>query len=265
MDLGRSSDVLERMRPSLRTAGVEIENRGRGENAFAMRSTSLTRAADKLMICAYVASRIEARDNRSLGSAFGQALQNGWNICAHQSLWRRDRALFFGDGFRGTSAIMRHYTAGLAEHTAALLDILRLRVGSAWRSERISEAVQSATDRGSNYYISRYISISTGNAKAMGVEFQCPRVPRNPYLAFAAMLMAGIDGFQYRMYNVDPDEPLAKYFDGRAQLLHGTPSTASKVDADCDFLLKDRVFSPVLIDTLFGEHRLLDRRTSHCV
>ena len=265
LDLGASSDVLERMHPSLQMAGVEIENSGRGENAFAMRSTSLTRAADNLMICAYVASGIEARDNGSAARAFGQAFQKGWSICVHQSIWRRNRALFLGDGFRGTSAIMRHYIVGLVEHTPALLDILRLRVGSGWRSELITQAVEASADLGCHYVVTPHISLSTGNAKAMGAEFHCPRVPRNPYLAFAAMLMAGIDGFQYRMYNVDPDEPLSKFFDGRVQHPAGNPSTASNVDTDYEFLLTDRMFTPVLMDKLFGGHPLLGQQTSRCV
>jgi hypothetical protein len=76
------------------------------------------------------------------------------------------------------------------------------------------------------------------------------------------MLLAGVDGFQYRMYNVDPEEPIAKFFDRPRQDLAKNPSAAGALKTDHEFLLTDQLFTPGVIVMLSDKRPLLGQRST---
>ena len=87
------------------------------------------------------------------------------------------------------------------------------------------------------------------DSRGMRIEFRCPGPLCNPYITFAAMLMAGIDGFQKRLYDLDPSEPIENfhYLPPQAEI----PSAPDRPEADYAFLSKGDVFPPDVINSLF--------------
>lgn len=232
------ADLLQQARAqvleTLKKTGVEIQNHAAVGNTaqrhVTMRAAPPTRAADNLMIHAYVV-RCIAEHNATEGSR-GQALPfAGQSMRVHQNIWCGARPLFAGDGYAGTSAIMRHYMAGLIEHTPVLLDILAPKDRSpALCLGLLLERARRATD---------FVSISSRGSRTPSVSFFCPGVAFNPYLGFAALLLAGIDGFNYRMYDIDPQEPIDNFVNSRSRAARA--AGAHKVDYD--FLLADGLFT----------------------
>jgi glutamine synthetase len=270
---GLSEDLVRFHRPSflelLEKSGVEIDNRRTslcdGENIIVTRAASMTRTADALMTYAYVVRNVAPRDGKAASFAGGKASRTATGMRVHQSIWRAERPLFAGDGHSGASAIMRHYAAGLIEHAPALIDIIALTNGSRIKS---APCTSEPAKRGlSNHGGAECcISITSPAPEAMGVVFHSPNARCNPYLAFAAMLLAGIDGFNYRMYNADPDQPLADFFASRSRAIaRAAPADrASALDADREFLLAGRLFASDLIAMLVGKRpQSGDRLDSH--
>jgi glutamine synthetase len=97
--------------------------------------------------------------------------------------------------------------------------------------------------------------VNSHDLKASRAEFRCPGLPDNPYLAFAAMLMAGIDGFQNRLYDLDPDEPLEKLFHHLA--LSSFESLLTALETDHAFLLQGDVFTPDVIEAYLNSRDAL--------
>jgi glutamine synthetase len=241
----------------LENAGVEIEGPRRvgngGDDAVAMRDAPLTRAADNLMIYTYIVRNLVQREAMTPSSP-GRAIRHAASeMRVHQSIWRKGRPLFAGDGHSGSSAIMRHYVAGLIEHAPALLGILALTSGARRKSAPdFNPSLQSGFLRRS-CAATRCISIYSPAPRAMSVGFCCPSASCNPYLTFAAMLLAGIDGFNYRMYDVEPDEPLARFFASRSHRPDKWLSASGALDSDQEFLLTDGIFTRDVIAMLTGK------------
>ncbi len=243
---------------SLESAGVEIKNRDAfvsGEPvSLVISADSAWRAADRFMFCKYVIGRLRRPDGSmsvltEQGSAFDDI-----RILVRQSIWRNGRPLFAGDGHRGTSAIMRHYAAGLVEHAPALLKVLAM-AGSAG-STAFATAGSTADSAGAQgeFIASNHVSLLLQDPKAMSVTFACPGVPSNPYLALAGIVLAGIDGFNYRMYNVDPDQPLENFF-GRQASNSRASSGASR-----EFLFAGGLFTPELLSAVASARVASDQR-----
>ena len=170
----------------------------------------------------------------------------------YQSIWLGERPLFAGDGYAGSSALMRHYVAGLLEHTPALLAICAPTANS---YHHLVPSLEAPVNRGHSLRdrsaLCR-IPMSSPNPKTKRVEFCNLDLSCNPYLAFAAMLMAGIDGFDNRLYNFDPDRPIEALYDLPPHELAKIPSAPGSLDplkVDHAFLLKGDVFTPDVIET----------------
>jgi len=232
------TDLLQQLRPqvleTLKKTGVEIENHAAvastAQGEITMFAAPPTRAADNLMIYAYVVRSIAER-NATEGSRRQALPFAGQSMRVHQNIWRGERPLFAGDGNAGTSAIMRHYMAGLIDHTPVLLDILAPKDRSpALCLSLLLERARRATD---------FVSISSRGSRTPSVRFFSPGVAFNPYLGFAALLLAGIDGFNYRMYDIDPQEPIDNFVNSRSR----TAGAAGGHKVDYDFLLADGLFT----------------------
>jgi glutamine synthetase len=247
-------DVLLRAFSAMETIGINAQIRDEerttaGEVEINVPFATLTRMADRVMMYRYLVENVARQRGLTTIFAPDTGLDEGRiDMCIHQSIWQGQQPLFAGDGYAGSSALMRHYFAGLLEHSQALLAIC-----GALRSEVPHRAVDLQSGR----FSPCRIPTSPGARKANRVEFHCADTKWNPYLAFSAMLMAGIDGFRNRLYNLDPDEPIGRYIPDLS--LRAPEDAAPAMDArdalraDHSFLLHGDVFTPDVIMTWPGE------------
>jgi len=248
--------ILEKIGIKVDISHYEDATGNRG--AIDMRFAALTRMADNLMVCKYVIKKV-ARQRGMTATFMPQALfaNQGAGMHVHQSIWQGERPLFAGDGYAGSSALMRHYFAGLLEHAPALLAIC-----TPGASSRFASGFEVPVNLG---YLQRHhstaccVPMHRPDPKAKRVEFLCPDPSCNPYLAFAAMLMAGIDGFDNRLYNIDPDEPIENLANAQKVAIPppapGSLESLDALQADHAFLLKGGVFTPDVIETYLSHKR----------
>ncbi|HEX9466015.1 MAG TPA: type I glutamate--ammonia ligase [Alphaproteobacteria bacterium] len=245
--------TLERIGIAIEAHHHEVATGGQGE--IDMRFTTLTRMADNVMIYKYVVKNV-ARKRGMTATFMPKPLfgDNGSGMHVHQSIWQGERPLFAGHGYAGSSELMRFYIGGLLQHAPALLAICAPTVNSYRRLVPGFEAPVNLGYSQRNRSAACRIPMYSSNPKAKRVEFRCPDPSCNPYLAFAAMLMAGLDGIQNR---VSPGEPIDKnLYDLPPQELAKVPSTPASLEhaldaleADHQFLLKNDVFTSDVIET----------------
>ena len=180
---------------------------------------------------------------------------NGSGMHCHQSIWDNGRPLFYDEaGYAGLSDMARHYIGGLLKHAPALLAFTNPTVNSYHRLVPGFEAPVNLVYSQRNRSACIRIPITGSNPKAKRIEFRCPDPSSNPYLAFAAMLLAGIDGITNK---IEPAEPIDKDLyelppDEHAAVDQVPASLDAVLDAlaaDTDFLLAGDVFTPDLLDT----------------
>ncbi len=178
---------------------------------------------------------------------------NGSGMHCHQSLWKDEKPLFAGDGYAGLSEMARFYIGGLLKHAAAVVAFAAPTTNSYKRLVPGFEAPVNLAYSARNRSAAIRIPMFSQNPKLKRLEFRPPDPSCNPYLAFSAMLMAGLDGIQNR---IDPGEPLDKdIYDLSPEELKDVPSLPGSLDeallaleADHEFLLKGEVFTTKLID-----------------
>jgi glutamine synthetase len=253
-------DLRTEMVLTLEALGIQIEAHHHevataGQGEIDMRFTTLTRMADNVMIYKYVVKNV-ARSRGMTATFMPKPLfgDNGSGMHVHQSIWKEGQPLFAGDGYAGSSEQMRHYIGGLLRHAPALLAICAPTVNSYRRLVPGFEAPVNLGYSQRNRSAACRIPMYSPSPKAKRVEFRCPDPSCNPYLAFAAMLMAGLDGIQSR---VNPGDPIDKnLYDLPPEELAKVPSTPaslelalSALEAGHQFLLKGDVFTPDVIET----------------
>ena len=142
---------------------------------------------------------------------------NGSGMHAHQSLWKDGKPLFHDEsGYAGLSDMARHYIGGILHHAPSLLAFTNPTVNSYKRLVPGYEAPINLVYSQRNRSACVRIPITGNNPKAKRLEFRCPDSSGNPYLAFAAMMMAGLDGIKKKieplapvdkdLYELPPDE-----------------------------------------------------------
>jgi glutamine synthetase len=173
----------------------------------------------------------------------------------HQSLWRGDQPLFYDEtGYAGLSNIGRWYIGGLLHHAPSLLAFTNPTVNSYRRLVPGFEAPVNLVYSQRNRSACARIPVTGTNPKAKRVEFRVPDPSCNPYLAFSAMLMAGLDGVKNKTEPPDPidkdlyDLPPEEYGSVR-QTPGSLPEVLEALETDHDYLLEGGVFTPDLIDT----------------
>ncbi len=182
----------------------------------------------------------------------------------HQSLWKSGTNQFFDpEGYGGLSQAALWYIGGLLKHSAALLAFCAPTTNSYRRLVPGYEAPVNLVYSQRNRSAAIRIPLYSSSPKAKRIEYRCPDPSCNPYLAFAAMLMAGLDGIQHRLdpglpMDVDlyelPPEELAKI-----KTVPGSLAEALEaLEADHEFLLKGGVFTQDLIDTWLEQKRKRD-------
>jgi glutamine synthetase len=176
---------------------------------------------------------------------------NGSGMHVHQSLWRDDEPLMWGEGYGGLSDLARHYIGGLLAHAPALLALVAPTTNSYRRLVPGFEAPVNLLYSQRNRSAAVRIPVYSQSPKSKRVEFRCPDPSCNPYLAFPAMLMAGLDGIKR---SLEPPAPVDKdlYELGDTTIPQVPGSLGEALDAlekDHEFLLEGGVFTPDLIST----------------
>ena len=251
--------TLERIGIAVEAHHHEVATGGQGE--IDMRFAALTRMADNVMIYKYVVKNV-AKQRGMTATFMPKPLfgDNGSGMHVHQSIWKGAKPLFAGDGYAGSSEMMRYYIGGLLKHAPALLALCAPTVNSYRRLVPGFEAPVNLGYSQRNRSAACRIPMYSANPKAKRVEFRCPDPACNPYLAFAAMLMAGLDGIQSR---IDPGEPIDKnLYDlppaERAKIPSTPGSLEEALDAlerDHQFLLKGEVFTKDVIEIYLSYKR----------
>jgi len=185
---------------------------------------------------------------------------NGSGMHVHQSLWNGSKALFAGDGYAGFSQLGLYYIGGLLKHARALSAIIAPTTNSYKRLVPGYEAPVNLAYSRRNRSAACRIPMYSANPKAKRVEFRPPDTAANPYLAFAGMLMAGLDGV---LNKVDPGDPLDKdIYDLSPEEMKSVPSmpgsleeALSCLEEDHGFLLRGDVFTEELIETFIDYKR----------
>jgi glutamine synthetase len=259
-------DIRSRIVLHLEELGIKIEAHHHevatgGQGEIDMRFAPLTRMADNVMIYKFVVKNV-ARRNGMTATFMPKPLlgDNGSGMHVHQSIWKGGVPIFAGDGYAGSSELMRYYIGGLLKHAPALLAICAPTVNSYRRLVPGFEAPVNLGYSARNRSAACRIPMYSADPKSKRVEFRCPDPACNPYLAFAAMLMAGLDGIQSR---VNPGEPIDKnLYDLPAEELKNVPSTPGSLEealdaleADQEFLLKGDVFTRDVLDTYISYKR----------
>jgi glutamine synthetase len=259
--IDRLQDLRSRILLALEASGIEVEVQHHevataGQAEIDMRFGPLVAMADNVMKYKYIVKNVSHRHGYTATfmpkPLFGD---NGSGMHVHQSLWKGGKNLFFDEkGYAMISQTARWYIGGLLKHAPALLAFCAPTTNSYRRLVPGFEApinlMYSARNRSAIVRIPMY----SKSPAAKRIEFRAPDPTANPYLAFAAMLMAGLDGIKNRI------EP-PKHIDKDLYELHGpekdkiknTPGSLAEVldalEADHDFLLKGDVFTSDLIET----------------
>src|SRR6478736_612371 len=250
----RTEICLELARIGIEVEVSHHEQGSAGQGEIDMRYDSLLRCADKLMWFKHIVKNVAHRNGRSATfmpkPVFGD---NGNGMHCHQSLWKNDKPLFAGDGYAGLSEMARYYIGGLLKHAAAVVAFAAPTTNSYKRLVPGFEAPVNLAYSARNRSAAIRIPMFSTNPKLKRLEFRPPDPSCNAYLAFSAMLLAGIDGIQNR---IDPGDPLEKdIYDLSPEELVDVPTLPGSLDeslkaleADHDFLLKGDVFSQQLIE-----------------
>ncbi|HEX6490041.1 MAG TPA: type I glutamate--ammonia ligase [Gaiellaceae bacterium] len=228
-----------------------------GQCEIDLRFQSLTRMADQVMTYKYVIKNL-ARAAGKTATFMPKPLfgDNGSGMHTHQSLWKEGTPLMADkSGYAGLSQLARTYIGGLLAHAPALLAFCAPTTNSYRRLVPGFEApvnlVYSMRNRSACIRIPMY----SDSAKAKRIEFRCPDAAANPYLAFSAMLMAGLDGIEQGLDAGEPaDWDLFEEDRGVAQVPGSLAEALAALERDHEFLLRGDVFSEDLIRTWI-EHK----------
>jgi glutamine synthetase len=237
----------------------EVATGGQGE--IDQRFDTLVRAADNMMLYKYIVRNVAYRAGKTVTfmpkPIFGD---NGSGMHTHQSLWKDGKPLFAGDGYAGLSQLAMHYIGGLLRHARALSAIIAPTTNSYKRLTPGFEAPVNLAYSRRNRSAAVRIPMYSPSPKAKRVEFRPPDPSCNPYLAFAAMTMAGLDGV---LNKIDPGEALDKdIYDLTPEELKNVPSMPASLEEALDcleqdhaFLLKGDVFTEELLETYINYKR----------
>ncbi|BAU06392.1 MULTISPECIES: type I glutamate--ammonia ligase [Fischerella] len=239
-------DIRTEMLLTMAKCGVPIEKQHHevatgGQCELGFRFGKLIEAADWLMTYKYVIKNVARKYGKTVTFMPKPVFQdNGSGMHTHQSIWKDGQPLFAGDKYAGLSETALHYIGGILKHAPALLAITNPTTNSYKRLVPGYEAPVNLAYSQGNRSASIRIPLSGTNPKAKRLEFRCPDATSNPYLAFAAMLCAGLDGIKNK---IDPGEPLDKnIYELSPEELAKVPSTPGSLELALEALEKDHAF-----------------------
>ncbi len=217
---------------------------------------TLLAAADDLQLFKYIVKNVAWRNGKTATfmpkPIFGD---NGSGMHVHSSLWAGGSPLFYDEaGYAGLSDLARYYIGGILKHAPSLLAFTNPTVNSYHRLVPGFEAPVNLVYSQRNRSAAMRIPITGSNPKAKRVEFRAPDSSGNPYLAFSALLLAGLDGIKNKieLSRADRQGPLRagpEEHAGVAQVPTSLPAVLDRLEADHEFLLAGDVFTSDLIET----------------
>ena len=257
--LDHQADLRDDISAALIGVGLQIERAHHevgtgGQAEINYRFATLTAAADQVLKFKYIVKNVAWEHGKSATfmpkPLFGD---NGSGMHCHQSLWRDGEPLFYDElGYAGLSDVARWYIGGLLHHAPSLLAFTNPTVNSYHRLVPGYEAPVNLVYSAGNRSACIRVPITGTNAKAKRIEFRVPDGAANPYLAFAAMLLAGVDGIKNK---IEPPEPIDKDLyelpPDEAALVPQVPGSLAEVlvalEADSEYLQAGGVFTAEFI------------------
>lgn len=252
------ADIRTEMCQLMEQVGIRVERQHHevataGQAEIDIRFGRLVDVADQLMWFKYIVKNV-ARRHRKTATFMAKPLvgDNGSGMHTHMSLWRDGKPLFSGDGYAGLSEMALWYIGGVLKHGPALAALCNPTTNSYKRLVPGFEAPVNLAYSARNRSAAVRIPMYSASPKARRMEFRSPDPSCNGYLAFAAMLMAGLDGIEHR---IDPGDPLDKDIYGMSpEELRGIPTMPDSLEGalqalarDHEFLLKGDVFTEDVI------------------
>jgi glutamine synthetase len=266
----RLQDVRSRIILAMGAAGIPVEVQHHevgtaGQAEIDYRFGTLVQTADRMMMYKYIVKNVCHNHGYTVTfmpkPLFGD---NGSGMHVHQSLWRGDTNLFYdAKGYGLISETARHYIGGLIAHAPALLAIAAPTTNSYRRLVPGYEApinlIYSQRNRSAICRIPMY----SPNPRSKRIEFRAPDPATNPYLCFAALLMAGLDGVRRKTEPPEPiDADLYELEDEEKKKVKNTPGSLGEVlaalERDHDFLLEGDVFTRDVIEMWIEMKRTKD-------
>ncbi len=252
--------VLEELGIPVEVHHHEVGTAGQAE--IDIRYDTLLRQADNVTIFKYVVKNVAWQAGKTVTFMPKPIFQdNGSGMHTHQSLWNGDSPLFYDEaGYAGLSDMARHYIGGLLTHAPAILAFAAPTTNSYRRLVPGYEAPVNLVYSQRNRSAAVRVPVYSKKPAAKRLEFRCPDPSANAYLAFSAMLLAGLDGVQNQ---IEPPDPLDKdLYDLPPEELAQVPSVPGSLEesldaleADHDFLLAGDVFTDDLIESWLGYKR----------
>jgi glutamine synthetase len=257
----RYQDLRSEMVRNLERCGIKVEVHHHevgtgGQTEIDMRYGTLTRMADQVLLYKYVVKNTARKRGKTVTCMPKPLFQdNGSGMHTHQSLWKGGKNLFYDKkGYGLISETARYYIGGLIKHAHALCGFIAPTTNSYRRLVPGYEApinlVYSARNRSACVRIPMYST----SEKAKRIEFRTPDPSCNPYLAFSAMLMAGLDGIRNKVEPPKPiDKDLYELEPEEAAKVKNMPASLDQaldaVEKDHEFLLRGDVFTKDIIET----------------
>jgi len=253
-------DIRTEMVLEMEKLGIEIEAHHHevgtaGQAEIDMKFSTLVRMADQMLNYKYVVKNV-ARRNGLTATFMPKPLfeDNGSGMHTHQSIWKDGKPLFAGDGYAGFSQMGLHYIGGVLKHSRAIAAFSNPTTNSYKRLVPGFEAPVNLAYSSRNRSAACRIPMYSPSPKAKRVEVRYPDPSCNPYLTFAALLMAGLDGIENK---IDPGQPLDKNIYGLSpEELAGVPTMPAsleeaieELEADQEFLLRGDVFTADALQT----------------
>jgi glutamine synthetase len=259
-------DIRTEMTMELQRMGIPVERQHHevataGQAEIDIRFDSLVNMGDKLMTFKYVIKNVAKRYGKSVTfmpkPLFGD---NGSGMHTHQSIWKDGKPLFAGKEYAGVSQMCLHYIGGILKHAGAIAALTNPTTNSYKRLTPGFEAPVNLAYSSRNRSASIRIPMYSNSPKAKRIEVRFPDPSCNPYLAFSAMLMAGLDGIENKidpgpavegdLYEMSPKEL------SRIKTMPGSLDEAlENLSVDHAFLLKGGVFTKDVIETWIGYKR----------
>jgi glutamine synthetase len=251
--------VMEQLGLKIERQHHEVATAGQAEIDY--RFSPLLSAADQMMVYKYVVRNVAKRHNKTAcfmpKPMFGD---NGSGMHTHQSLWKKGKPLFAGNEYAGMSQMALYYIGGLLKHAKALCAICNPTTNSYKRLVPGYEAPVNLAYSARNRSAAIRIPTFSESPKAKRIEYRPPDPTANPYIAFSALLLAGLDGV---INKIDPGEPLDKnIYELPPEELKKVPNVAGSLpealdalEKDHEFLLKGDVFTADFIEMWISHKR----------
>jgi glutamine synthetase len=244
------SDTLQDLRSemvmAMKSVGIDVEAHHHemataGQCEIDMRFQPIVKMADYLILYKYIIKNVARKHGKTVTfmpkPLFGD---NGSGMHTHQSLWKKGKPLFAGNEYAGLSKMALYYIGGILKHAKALAALCNPTVNSYKRLVPGYEAPVNLAYSARNRSAAIRIPTFSESPKAKRIEYRPPDPAANPYLCYAALLMAGLDGV---LNKIDPGEPMDKnMYELPPEELAKVPQVPGSLEEALNYLEKDHEF-----------------------